>query len=281
MATADQQVAAPVPVATSLDSTPVPSQQVPVTPGTPIGPYPLDPLASPVRRIEPSPPRRRPTRLWIAIAALVTLILVGGGTVFALTRTDGTAAPRPSAAGSTTAAPLPTPSPLHPGLEPPRPGDWPIKWPKFSSRDKAKTVSLDGVSFAPAMPATWNCVPASSSAGSVRYNCGTSLGANQEIGGELTVRTCPAPCDVDRQDTMRKVEEAWGLQWRYAGQNVTLAETLKLNGVSRYGIVLIAYFRGAPLDPIDRQLVFRMTAPVAWVDEIRKVANGVRDAAKL
>jgi hypothetical protein len=276
-ATADQQAVMPMPVSTPPDSNRGPSQQVPVVPSSP---YPLDPLTSPVRRIEPSPPRGRPTRLWIAIAALVILILIGGGTVFALTRTGGTAAPPASPARSTTAAPLPTPSPLHPGLEPPRPGDWPTKWPKFGNKDKVKTIGLDGVSFTLAMPAGWNCVRAGSSEGSVRYNCGTSLGANQEIGGELTVRTCPAPCDVARQDTMRKVEEAWGLQWRFAGQGATLAETLKLNGASRYGIVLVAYFHGTPLGPIDHQLVLRMTAPVTWVDEIRKVANSVRDGAK-
>jgi hypothetical protein len=275
-ATADQQATAPQPVLASPDpNTALP----PPAPVTPMGSYPLDPFASPARRIEPSPPRRRPTRLWIAIAALVVLVLGGGTTVFALTRTDGSAAPRNAAAGSGTAAPLPTPSPLHPGLEPPRPGDWPTKWPKFGGKDKVKTVSLDGVSFALAMPVTWNCAPAGSSTGFVRYNCGAALADNQNIGGELTVRTCPAACEPDRRDTMRKVEEAWGLQWRFAGQNVTLAETLKLNGDSRYGIVLVAYFSSTPSEAIDRQLVLRMTAPVTWLDETRKIANAVRDAA--
>ena len=60
---------------------------------------------------------------------------------------------------------------------------------------------------------------------------------------------------------LRKAEEAWGLQWRAAGQYVVLVETVKLNGAKRYGVVVVAFWRSEPDGAVDRQLVLRMTAP--------------------
>ena len=241
---------------------------------------PADPFASPVRRIEPSPPQPRHTGRWVMVTVLAVVVLTVAGTQFVLAQGNGpTPGGSTQARTTTAAAPVPTPSPLHPGLEPPRVGDWPTKWPKFTARDKTQKVPLDGVSFALTMPTGWSCTPAASGEGFVKYDCGMSAGAEQ-LGGELIVRTCPQSCDTARQDTMRKVEEAWGQQWRYAGKNVTLAETLKIDGTSRYGLVLVAYFRDGAQEPINRQLVLRMTSPVQWLDDLRKVANGARSAAK-
>jgi hypothetical protein len=108
------------------------------------------------------------------------------------------------------------------------------------------------------------------------YNCGTSVG-DVEVGGEVIARECLSPCDQNRQTALRTAEEAWGLPWRFAGERVTIAETMRLNGENRYGMVLIAYWRSDPDGAIDRQLVLRMACPVSWVDEIRRVVNGIRD----
>jgi hypothetical protein len=221
--------------------------------------------------------RRRRTRLWIGTAVLAVLVIGGAGTVFAWQGLGETKAPKRATASSAVSAPMPTASPLRPGLEPPRPGDWPTRWPKLDGADKVKTVKLDGLDFAVTLPATWNCVRAGSAEGFVKFKCGVTLAGNAEVGGELVVRDCPGPCNQERRDAMRKTEEAWGQQWRAAGEYAYLAETLNLDGASRYGLVMLAYWRSAPDGAVDRQLVLRMTAPAEWVNDVRKVANGIRD----
>lgn len=79
---------------------------------------------------------------------------------------------------------------------------------------------------------------------------------------------------------MRAAEEAWGLRWRNAGQYATVVETLKANNTTRYGLVVVAYWRSVPEGGLDRQLVLRMTGPAAWNDELRRVANAARDSAR-
>ncbi|SNS72255.1 hypothetical protein SAMN05421812_101549 [Asanoa hainanensis] len=240
-----------------------------------------DPFAAPGRRIAFSAPKkRRPRGLLIGIAAAVVVLLAGGGVVFALAGGDGgdDPTPTPSNTGTVTAA-QPTAPPVQPGLEPPRPGDWPDKWPVFSPTDPVRPVNLDGLGFTLTLPARWECAAAAVSAGNVRYNCGRST-ADGPIGGELTVRACTPVCDEAHRDELRTVEDAWGAQWRFAGPNATLAETLTLDGGKRYGLVVVGYWPGTPGGAVDRQLVLRMTAPPNWVDDIRKVANGVRGAAK-
>ena len=87
-------------------------------------------------------------------------------------------------------------------------------------------------------------------------------------------------CDEAHRDELRTVEDAWGAQWRFAGPNATLAETLTLDERDRYGLVVVGYWASTPGSAIDRQLVLRMTAPPNWIDDIRRVANGVRGAVK-
>jgi hypothetical protein len=239
-----------------------------------------DPFAAPGRRIIPSPPKkRRPRGLLIGIAAGVVVLLAAGGIVFALSGGDGDPGDTPGGGGSTVAASQPPANPVSPGLEPPRPGDWPNKWPRFTPANPVRPMSLDGLGFTLTLPARWDCVAAAVSAGSARYNCGRSTDSG-EIGGELTVRACTPVCDEPHRDELRRTEEAWGAQWRYAGENATLAETLTLDGADRYGLVVIGYWASTPGSAIDKQVVLRMTAPPDWVDDIRRVANGVRDATK-
>jgi len=168
---------------------------------------------------------------------------------------------------------------LHPGLEPPRLGDWPQQWPKFAATDKVTTLSLDGLSFKLTVPAAWRCLLGGTAKGYAKYNCGADISTGQRIGGDMIERDCPQPCDKEQQTTMRTNVEAWGLQWREAGPNVTIAETAKLNDEATYALVLVAYLHSTPGGPPDRQLVLRMTAPINWVNDIRRFANGVRDGA--
>jgi hypothetical protein len=250
-------------------------------------PYAADPFSSPVRRIEPSPPRPKRTGLWIALGVVLVVLLAGGGTFYFLTRgsdDDGKGGgTRTNAAQQQTqtsaAAPAVTPTPLHPGIEPPRVGNWPAKWPVFAAKDRAKKLTLDGVGFPVTVPLGWSCNPAANGADSVKYNCGITSGADQ-VGGELIVRDCAEPCDTAQQESMREREEAWGQAWRWAGKNATLAETLTVDGADRYGLVIVAYVPGSTGGHLGKQVVLRLTGPSQWRNDLRKVANGVRSAAK-
>ncbi|MGW5560294.1 hypothetical protein ACWER9_24095 [Micromonospora sp. NPDC003944] len=242
-----------------------------------------DPFSSPTQRIRPSPPRKSRTGLWVGIAALV-VVLVAGGSALAWSSFGGpseptTASPTPTGvAESRATASLPAGPPQQPGLEPPRPGDWPT-WPSFVQGGAVRTLNPEGLGITFLAPANWDCTPGSSAEGQVEYNCGASIGDNSEVGGELIVREC-RDCKEDQRVALRKAEEAWGLQWRSAGQYVVLAETVKLNGAEKYGIVLVAFWRSSPDGAIDRQLVLRMTGPPDYMNDIRRVVNSVRDNAR-
>ncbi|MFC7548038.1 hypothetical protein [Plantactinospora sp. GCM10030261] len=140
-------------------------------------------------------------------------------------------------------------------------------------------LNPEGLGFGFTAPANWTCNPAGSAEGEVKYNCGGSIGDNQEIGGELIVRECP-DCDEARRVALRQAEEAWGQQWRSGGPYVVLAETTKLDGANAYGVVVVAFWRSNPDGAIDRQLVLRMTSPVEWVDVIRRVVGSIRANAR-
>jgi hypothetical protein len=224
------------------------------------------------------PAKRRRTWLWVTIG-VVAVLLVGAGAFAGWRAFGGAGSVRAgsSPTASSGSGPAPAASPLRPGLEPPLPGDWPSRWPKFGPTDKVSTQTPEGLGVKLTLPASWKCVRAGSANGYVKYTCGTTVG-NDQIGGDVIVRNCAAPCDAQQQTTMRSTEEAWGLQWRQAGQNATIVETTKLNGDSRYALVLVAYWHSTPSGPLDHQLVLRMTAPVTWVDDLRRIANALRDS---
>ena len=226
-------------------------------------------------------PRKRRTGLWIGIAALVLVLVGGGGAALAYglnhkdtpSRTLASASPTPSAKKNTT----PAPTASQPGVEPPKDGSWPAKWPQFAQGDDSKRMSkLEGVFFNFSVPKSWECSLADQSDGYVRYSCGTAPG-DAQVGGELVVRKCPYPCDADRRVEWRKREEAWGLQWVRAGSFVTWAESSKVGGADRYGFIMVAYARSSPDQAIDRQIVLRLTAPPDHADEVRRVANSIHD----
>ncbi|WP_213450963.1 hypothetical protein [Rhizomonospora bruguierae] len=240
-----------------------------------------DPFSSPVRHIVPSEPPKRRTGLWVGIAVVLVVLLAGAGTLFALTGGFGGGdrpEPRPSA---TTAAPpvaLPPTPPVSPGVEPPTQGSWPTKWPRYSATDQVKTLTLEGLGFPVKVPPTWQCTLAGQAEGLIRYTCGTPPGQKPEFGGDLIVRACAQPCDEQRQTEMRQAEEAWGAQWIRSGQFSTYAEQiLQVDGEPRHGLVVVGYFRGGDSGEIDRQLVFRMTAPQREAQTLRRVATYLRD----
>jgi len=242
-------------------------------PRPPQGPAPYDPYAP----VAP-PPRRSRGGLWIGIAVAVLVLIAGGGGVYAWTANGDTPDP-PARSNAATEAPLPTATALSPGVEPPADGNWNLKWPKFGNGDRVRRLSLEGVGFDFTVPQDWDCVPAGSGEGLVEYDCGASPGNGPEIGGQLIVRDCTQPCTEERRLAMRKAEEAWGLQWQRGSRTSAYAETNEINGQPRYGLVIVAYWRSSPDQAIDRQLVFRMTAPVNQADVLRKISNSVRVGA--
>jgi hypothetical protein len=77
---------------------------------------------------------------------------------------------------------------------------------------------------------------------------------------------------------MREREEAWGLQWIRAGSYAAWAQTTNFVGPPHYGLVVVGYWRSVADGAIDRQVVLRLTAPAARVNDLRKVANDIHAA---
>jgi hypothetical protein len=264
-----------------------------VYPNSPVSGHPIS--GSPVSGGDSYPPYRsrvfddqppaKPRRngLLITIVAVAGLLVGGGGVaaVMALGRDGKT----PTPATTTAAAPLtdeqlllPATPPAAPGVEPPRGGGWPSGWPTFTSAESTKPMNnLDGVGFDFRLPPTWGCTKAEQSTAAVHYRCGVGGSATFTSGGDLIVRACQKTCTEDRRTALRQREEAWGLRWTRSGPFTTWAETTKIDGKRVYGLVYVAFWRSTPEGEIDRELVLRMTAPLATSDDLKKVANSIRD----
>ncbi|MFC0508342.1 hypothetical protein [Micromonospora costi] len=280
-ASASPVSAAPTSPATPLAETSASADdagQPPIAQARPGAPF-QDPFATPTRRIKPSEPRPRRTGLWVGAGVLVLVLLAGvvGAVVWA--GSDGTETPPEAAPSPTLVSPaLPTSPPQSPGIEPPKPGAWPTQWPRFHERDTVRTFTdLEGLTFPVKVPTNWQCTLAARAEGLVTYDCSTT-DAGSKIGGELTVRDCPQPCNEQWQSAMRATEEAWGAQWIRSGQYSTYAEQIiDVNGESRHGLVVVAYFRSGEDGAINRQLVIRMTSPVKEAYQLRRFASYIRD----
>jgi hypothetical protein len=74
------------------------------------------------------------------------------------------------------------------------------------------------------------------------------------------------------------VDRGRGLQWIGAGTLITFAETNQLDGTARYALIVVAFWHSTAEAALDREVVFRATAPSDRTDEVRKVANAVRQA---
>jgi hypothetical protein len=214
-----------------------------------------------------------------SIAALLALAVgAAGGTLFGTTLADDgpTTTTTPGTESPAPAPQLPTPS--QPGVEPPSGASWPRQWPVFSSTEPSKEIStLEGIGFGFTVPQNWECRPVTNESGFAHYRCGAGSGQT-EIGGDVEVRDCPAPCDAQRWDTMRKAVDAWGLRWAKSGNFLYWTETTTINGTPRYGLVFVLFWRSSQEKAIDRELVFRMTAPTGQANDLRKVANSMRES---
>lgn len=260
-----------------------PVEQGPAASGSPWPPPEL-PVSGP--RITPSPPSvarrwRLKSRRTLIAAVAVTVLLVGAGAfTWRWSLDDGPRAQSPRPTASTRPAPFPTAAPRQPGAEPPQAGRWPTTWPRFVPTDRIRTLTgLDGLGFTVKVPNEWQCVLDGRGPGFARYRCGAAAGGDRQVGGELIVRDCPDQCPRSRQTAMRQAEEAWSLRWVSAGPMAAYAESssLQIDGARRYGLVVVAFWRSGPDGAVDRQLVFRMTAPVQSAGQLRRVAGYLRD----
>jgi hypothetical protein len=256
-----------------------------------VGPVPAStgapqPLLFPYEPYQPPPPgtpeRPRRTGVWVGVGVVLVVALVAVGGFFAWQSTGGKPTAKassslsgPAISSSPEPVALPTGAPRHPGVEPPKPGSWPAE-PKFADTDQVRIESLEGLGFRFKVPEAWACAPRDRGPGFARYVCGIARPGVPEVGGEIIVRNCPKPCGEEVRTAYRKSEEAWGLAWSQVGDS-TFAETSRLNGQSRYGLVVVGWWHSKPEGPIDREIVLRMTAVGAQVSEVRKVANGIRD----
>ncbi|WP_431886346.1 hypothetical protein [Micromonospora wenchangensis] len=263
------QQAVPAPVVPQRTGPPYPPTAL-----APFPPAPFPPVAGPARG-------RGRAVLWSVLVALLTAALgAAGGYLVADRSADGPATVTASASATPSAdLGLPSTPPRRPGVEPPVGGGWPAGAPTFAGTEPTREITgLAGVDFSFRVPTGWSCTEAGRTSGSAHYRCGVPAADGSIIGGDLVVRQCPRLCTDERRTALRRQEEAWGLQWIRSGEFTTWAETARVDGAPRYGLVYLSYWRSVPEDAIDRQLVLRMTAPLDRADEVRKVAASVREA---
>jgi hypothetical protein len=227
------------------------------------------------------PPKPKRNLLLLGCVALVALLVgAAGGVAVTAARGGADPAPAPTQAAPLTPAQLllPPAPPAAPGVEPPQGGGWPSSWPVFTSSESTRPMTgLEGLGFDFRVPPGWNCTKQGQAEAAVRYRCGAGQG-DEATGGDLLVRTCEPPCGEPRRTELRRQEEAWGLRWTRSGPFTTWAETTEINGERLYGLVYVAFWRSTPEGEIDRQLVLRMTTPLATSDDLKKVANSIRDS---
>jgi hypothetical protein len=246
------------------------------SPGDPLSAYPPRYFAKP----DPAPARRRRTGLLLAAVAIAALAVgAGAGGAVMAGRSSDDPAPTPTAASDAAVdLALPSTPPIQPGAQPPVGGGWPADFATFRSDEPAVSMNkLDGLGFSFKIPQGWNCTQDRRTSGYVKYRCGIRSGDEMQIGGDVVVRTCVKPCTEERRTQLRQAEEAWGLRWIRSGPFATWAQTQTVDGAQRYGLVYIAYWRSNREDALDRQLVFRMTAPPGSADQVRKTANSIRE----
>lgn len=264
-----------------------PTSSPPWQPPSPAAPPYENPLvrsphaASPFGAPPPERPRRRRTGLVIGLMVLVIALLIGAGLAIVVWPDDGEPRVQPSSEPTVQQEPT-LPPPSQPGIEPPEGAEWPADWPVFGPDEPvSEMVGLigerDEQTFQ--LPEGWDCSTVAAQGTFAQYTCGPD-GDATELGGDLIIRLCPDPCDLQRRDQMRTQVDAWGLQWVRDVAFRSWAESSEIDGGDRYGLVFVAYFRTTPEGRIDRQLVLRMTAPPDQADEIRKIANSVRDAIR-
>jgi hypothetical protein len=239
-----------------------------------------------------APKRRSNGTLLAALGVAIVLLIAGNAWLASLavekyrrSSNDRPAADRPTAAAPPVDPPPAAGPPLPgggPGIEPPQHQPWPATWAKFQPGEATTQQRLDGLGFDVTLPTGWRC--AKGTGAEVRWTC---IDPTRQAGGDLVVRRAASWYDARTKISLRKAEGAWGRPWIRPVENgepdghTSFAETTQVagpDGTPRYGLVLVRYWHSRPGGPLDRQLVFRMTAPIEQADEIRKIANSVREA---
>lgn len=249
--------------------------------GSPVSAVPISGGSSPYARIGLKP---RPGNLLVVIVGLVAL-LVGAAGGAAIGAAGGSDDPAPSVS----AAPvkftdaqllLPAVPPVSPGLDPAPDGQWPETWPSFwdPGNTGVQTLKdLEGLGFDLRMPAGWVCKLTEKADAAVHYRCGAWQGDIVTAGGDVTVRTCAPACDDATRVALRQREEAWGLRWTSGTSLRSWADTPQVAGKPEYGVVYVGFFRTVTEGVLDREVVVRMTSPVAAANDLKKVVDNVRD----
>jgi hypothetical protein len=210
---------------------------------------------------------------------LVLLLPLTGSAI--IVGTAGKTQPARVAAPSTSPSPstsqFVTPAPSRPGVEPPRAGTWPQNWPSFAAEERTRVISPGRFGFSFRIPVAWNCGTVRHTTDADRITCSDTT-AGVVAGGDLLSRKCQFPCDADKRAQLRKAEEAWGLTWTQADEFTTFAEGNQVLDGAHFGLVFVTFWRSTPEGAIDRELVFRMSAPPEQAATVRKVAASVRSA---
>jgi hypothetical protein len=208
----------------------------------------------------------------VATAVITTTVRTGGaGATATAPPTGGGNDNRPSAPPWT----LVTPAPSQPGLEPPRSAGWPGSWPKLERGARIRPVEVLGVSFP--VPQAMNCTRSAQAPGFVRLSCKvTGAAPGTAIEAEVKIRECPYRCDSDRRAELRRAEDAWGRQWNQSG-NTAWAENPTLDQDTRYGLIVIVFGRTSTEETLNREVVLRAIGPAAQTNDVRILANAVRD----
>jgi hypothetical protein len=214
------------------------------------------------------------------IIGVVLLFVVPAAVAFALLRPNGDGANTTQPTATTTPYVSPRPAVTGPGKEPPVAGEWPTGWATFSSTDPTRRNGIGGFTFN--MPDTWDCAR-KPEPGAVSWEvCGAKQGERDAIGGDIVVRRCEGgECTLAIRDRMRLAEEAWGLQWTWAGSLLCWAESTDFIGSPRYGLVMVGYGRSRAKGEVNKEIVVRMTSPPEQAAELQKVANSIREAVGL
>lgn len=99
-----------------------------------------DPFTAPVRRIQPSPPAKRRSALWISLAVVVAVVLGSGVTVWALTGDDPGSPQAPPTLGVPSGT-IATAAPVNPGMRP-----WAQVAP-YSAEERALAIAAPSLVF--------------------------------------------------------------------------------------------------------------------------------------
>jgi len=237
-------------------------------------------------------------KLGVVAAVVAVLAMAGAGAAYVVTSDDKpTAGPSPTPAASRSPSPSPSPSAspsatpsakptesavVQPGGEPPKPGAWPASWASFTAGEATYDMSKlkESLGFGFRTPKTWGCLRYETPAGYLaKHVCvdESYKGTGGSPGGQILVRECKAPCDAAVQTSQRADVHAFAAQWMQGDATSTYAEgTGEFSSGKRYFLVVSRYWRSRPGGPLDRQLVFRMTATEDRAGELQKTFKDIQ-----